>query len=254
MVEPSGSKSGMDNRVLAWRAAMPGSAVACLRDADLDGEWPRNKDLPQTWIKQIAGDHSIQLGWLWSRTEIENYLIDPDVVAPALGSMAPDPARSRSILDRAADRLSAYAAARVALSTSRIPIKTLRNKWGKPRGGDKHPFPESLEKSSCKKYLRKFVRECGQDVVPTEKEVVGRFKALLRDFGENGTRRSEYLHTYSGKDLLIQINGELPSIGFTDFGRFREAILLGIASANQDPAQWVPEWAELRRQVLSFSV
>jgi hypothetical protein len=94
-------------------------------------------------------------------------------ISPALGSKAPDPARYRSILNRAADRLSAYAAARVALSTSRLPIKPLRNKWGKPRGGDKHPFPESLEKSSCRKYLRKFVRECGQDVVPTEKEVVG---------------------------------------------------------------------------------
>ena len=83
MVEPSGSKCGMDHRVLAWRAAMPGSAVACLRDADLDGEWPRNKDRPQTWIKPMAGGHSVQLGWLWSRTEIENYLIDPDVVARA---------------------------------------------------------------------------------------------------------------------------------------------------------------------------
>ena len=71
------------------------------------------------------------------------------------------------------------------------------------------------------------MRECGQDVVPTPTAVVRRFKALLRDFGENGTRRSEYTQTYSGKDLLIQINEELPSIGFSDFGGFREAIASG---------------------------
>ena len=233
---------------------MPGSAVACLRDADLDGEWPREKEHPQPWVERIAGGRTVQLGWLWSRTEIENYLIDPAVVAAALGSKAPEPAQYQRILERAADRLSTYTAARVALSTSRIPIKSLKNKWGKPRGGDRHPFPESLDRSSCRKHLKRIVRDCAQNVVPTENQVIGRFNALRRDFAKNGTRRSDYLHAYSGKDLLIQINEELPSIGFADFGGFREAILLGIASAHQDTAQWVPEWAELRRQVSSFAL
>src|SRR5882724_9783651 len=75
-VEPCGSKSGMDARVLAWRSAIPGSTVAALRDADLDGEWPRDKDQPQPWIKKVVGGQSVPLGWIWSRTEIENYLID----------------------------------------------------------------------------------------------------------------------------------------------------------------------------------
>jgi hypothetical protein len=252
-VEPSGSKFGMDTRVLAWRAASPGSTAACLRDADLAGQWPRDKDRPQEWIKSVAGGQSVNLGWSWSRTEIENYLIDPAVVVAALGHRAPDSGQYREILDRAADRLSSYTAARVALSTSRIAVKQLNNQWGTPRGHDKHAFPKSLEKSSCRKHLRRKVRAYAENVIPTEKQVVGRFKALLHEFGENGIRRSNYLHTYSGKDLLIQIDDELPSIGFNDFGAFREAILLGIRKARyEDMIQWVPEWAELRHQVLEF--
>jgi hypothetical protein len=185
-VEPSGSKFGMDTRVIAWRAANPGAMVACLRDADLDGRWPRERDRPQVWLKKVAGGTSINLGWLWSRTEIENYLIDPAVVVPALGSRAPDPGRYRQILENAADRLSSYAAARVALSTSRIAVRQLKNQWGQPRGHDRHPFPRSLEKSSCRKHLRREVRACAENVVPTERQVVERFKSLLREFGENG--------------------------------------------------------------------
>jgi hypothetical protein len=227
--------------------------VACLRDADLDGEWPRAKDQPQPWNKQVEGGQTVRLGWLWSRTEIENYLIDPKVVSAALGARAPDSIQYQEILDRAANRLSAYAAARVALSTSRIPSKPLNNKWGVPRGGDRHRFPKSLEKSSCRKHVKGLVRECNRSIAPAEKQVLGHFKILLREFEANGVRRSDYLHTYSGKDLLIQINDDLPTIGFADFGGFRETVLKGIDPASQgDVIQWVPEWAELRRQVLGF--
>ena len=76
---------------------------------------------------------------------------------------------------------------------------------------------------------------------------------MLHKFGENGIRRKDYLHTYSGKDLLIQIENDLRKLGFNDFGAFRERILLGIEKTNQDIALWVPEWVELRQQVLSFT-
>ncbi len=150
-VVPSGSKHGMDTRVLAWREATPRSTIACLRAADLDCQWPRDKTRPQSWIKNTAVGRSVNLGWLWSRTEIENYLLDPNVVVGALGLDASTQARYREILDLAADRLSNYVAARVALSTSRVPLKSMKNKWGEQRGGDHHRFPKSLEKSSCKK-------------------------------------------------------------------------------------------------------
>jgi hypothetical protein len=246
-IEPSGSKHGMDTQVLAWRAATPGSVVACLRDADLDSEWPRDRDRPQPWVKKTAGGQSVNFGWLWSRTEIENYVIDPNVVAVALGFDAPTQAQCQEILARAAERVSAYTAARVALSMSRISFKSLLSQW------DRRRIPRSLEKSSYRKHLKRLVRQCSQGVAPTEKQVVGRFKDLLREFGENGLRRSDYLHTYSGKDLLIEMSAELPTIGFADFGGLREAILLAIERADQnDVIQWVPEWAELRRQMLGF--
>ena len=167
--------------------------------------------------------------------------------AAALGLDAPTQAQYRVILDRAAERLSAYTAARVALSVSQISIKSLLSQW------DKRRFSRNLEKSSYRKHLKRLVRECSQSALPSVSQVLGRFKVLLREFEENGIRRGDYLHTYSGKQLLIQISADLPTIGFTEFGAFREAILLATERADQnDVVQWVPEWAELRRQLQGF--
>ncbi len=246
-IEPSGSKHGMDTRVLAWRAATPGSTIACLRDADLDSPWPRERERPQQWVKNTAGGQSVNLGWLWSRTEVENYVIDPNVVASALGFDAPTQTQYQEILVRATERLAAYTAARVALSMNQITFKSLLSQW------DKRRLPRNLEKSAYRKHLKRLMRECGQGSASSEKQVLGRFKVLLREFEENGIRRSDYLHTYSGKQLLIQISADLPTISFADFGSFREAILLAIERADQtDIILWVPEWAEHRRQLVGF--
>ena len=171
----------MDTRVLAWREATPGSTIACLRDADLDCQWPRDKDRPQSWNKNTAGGQSVNLGWLWSRTEIENYLFDPNVVAAALGLDALTQARYRVILDRAAERLSALARPLGSPSVSPIFFKSLLSQW------DKRRFPRNLEKSAYRKHLKRLVRECSQCAVPSVKQVLGvGSKGILREFEENG--------------------------------------------------------------------
>src|SRR5262249_50855238 len=101
-VQPIGSKFGMDSYILARREASPTAAVMGLRDGDFYRDWDAPSDQPVPWSKQRPGGQMERLGWSWARTEMENYLIDPEVVARALGPKAPPPDRYREILDRAA--------------------------------------------------------------------------------------------------------------------------------------------------------
>jgi len=67
-----------------------------------------------------------------------------------------------------------------------------------------------------------------------------------------GVRRRHFLHTYAGKDLLIQMEHDLKSLGFNNFAEFRERILLGIQRTTEDINLWLPEWNALRTEVQSY--
>src|SRR5690348_8792433 len=88
-VEPSGSKNQMEAQILVRRRVSPTSVVMGLRDSDFDRAWTAPSDVPEAWRKDTGGGTGTRLGWRWSRKEIENYLIDPAVVIPALGVRAP---------------------------------------------------------------------------------------------------------------------------------------------------------------------
>src|ERR1700733_1913487 len=108
MVQPIGSKFGMDAYILALRDARPTATVMGLKDGDFYREWDSPSDRREPWLKQRPGGRTDRIGWSWARTEIENYLVDPMVVARALGPKVPPPDRYREILDHAARDISDY--------------------------------------------------------------------------------------------------------------------------------------------------
>ena len=185
--------------------------------------------------------------------EIENYLIDPIVVARALGAKAPPSDVYKETLDRAAREISDYTAARRALSLCRLKVKQLQNKWGTPRGHDRHLFPENLARSSCRKELKRIVRRQTHGTLPEPKHVIAEFRKQLPFHGRTGVLRAHYLHTYAGKDLLVQMDGDLKRLGFGNFGDFRERILIGIRDTPDDIASWLPEWDSLRTVIQTFT-
>ena len=251
-VEPIGSKYGMDAQILVRRDVSPFTTVMGLKDADFYRDWLRPSDTPDPWSKRVAGGLPVRLGWSWARNEIENYLIDPIVVARALGTKAPLPNVYQETLDRAANEISDYTAARTALSLCRLKVKQLQNKWGTPRGHDRHLFPEALARSSCRKEIKRIVKRQTQGALPEPRQVVAEFRKQLPSHGSTGTRRAHYLHTYAGKDLLVQMDGDLKQLGFGNFGDFRERVLIGIRDAPDDIANWLPEWNSLRNEVQTF--
>ncbi len=252
-VEPSGSKHRMEDKILIRRRVSPTSVVMGLRDPDFDRAWTAPSDVPETWSKATGGGPGISLGWRWSRKEIENYLIDPAVVAPALGVRAPPPVQYQQVLDRAADRLSAYTAARVALTRHRIHRRQLPNRWGKPRGSDKYPFPENLKRKECRKRIRWLVALCSSSATLDAAAVLRDFQTQYQQHRPStGLWRMHFLHTYGGKDLLLQMENDLQSFGFYNFAEFRERILLGIRDTSDDIAFWLPEWNALKNEIQTY--
>jgi hypothetical protein len=238
-----GGKYGMGMRILARREAYSSLNVAGLLDGDFHAAWPAPKFAPASWT---SADGGIQFGWRWSRKEIENYLIDPAVVASALGRDAPFARDYEALLREGADEIAAYQAARTALSNCRRQFTDLPSTWSPKR------LPTDVSPAACLTAIREVVARHSAEQAITSDEVTGRFEALSPDFADGGARIEDFLWTFSGDDILMTCANRLNNIGFASPRVFKEKILLGIEASNQDVATWLDEWTRLRQDVLSF--
>lgn len=111
-VRPFGGKYGMGEAIKGGREGIGRQTVFGVLDGDFPKDWSLPTGKPRPW----RASDNVVLGWRWERKEIENYLIDPVVVAKALGIAAPQLVNYKSALEAARDRLMYYQAARAALS------------------------------------------------------------------------------------------------------------------------------------------
>ena len=61
-----------------------------------------------------------------------------------------------------------------------------------------------------------------------------------------------FLHTYGGRDLLLQMENDLQSFGFNNSTEFLERILLGIRDTFDDITFWLPEWNALKNEIQTY--
>jgi hypothetical protein len=193
-----------------------------------------------------VGSDDTHFGWRWTRKEIENYLIDPDVVSRSLGARAPDPNEYRIALERARDRIGTYQAARHALSLSRKRFSPLTNEFGRPRGSEKHLFPDAVDLVGCRSGICDTVAQHGANQLVREDEVLQRFNGLQPSFAPGGSHHGAFLWTYAGKDLLYEMRDELQALGYPSPWVFREHVVVGIEQSTEDVGAWIAEWAALR--------
>ncbi len=242
---PAGGKYGLGERVKARREAMDRATVFGILDGDFVAAWQGTADRPREWH---ASDGS-RLGWRWERKEIENYLLDPYVVEKALREKAPPAAEYRHALSSARDEIATYQAARTALSCSRPRFRPLENAFGKPRGRERYPFPEDLGEEACAKEIRRMVANFCEGQQVGGDEVLARFAALQAEFQVGGSRHTDFLHTFAGKDLLVAMDETLRAFGFDSAWVFREKVLVAIQETDQDIGKWLPEWGSLQQAV-----
>jgi hypothetical protein len=242
-IKPAGSKYGFGQGIRLARAVTPGVMVAGLRDRDFDADETPPVLAPRPWL---VDNNALWLGWYWERTEIENYLADPEVVRRALGARAPNAQSYEATLRESAESIAAYTAARTALSFSRVRFSPLRNAWGKEHGTDDHGFPDQRSAADCRAAICEILatHEATQ-TVPVE-NVLEQFEALLPACQPGGSRFAHFLTFFSGKDLLLGMQDRLAELGLGMPGQFRERILKGIEQAQDDVWHWLPEWKHLR--------
>ena len=249
-VRPGGSIHGMGDRIRAYREVLGGGQVAGVVDGDFRESWPTVRPLEEA--EGWAGSDGETLGWRWSRKEIENYLLDPDVVSRALGERAPDPEAYQAQLDAAAEALVAYEAARTALSICRRRLRPMPTSWGPQRGRERHPFPDDISEAGCRSGLRSTVEEHSEGQAVTPDEVLKRYLDLSPKFAAGAPRRRDFLWTFAGKDLLWVMEAGLKELGLGSGRAFREQVLLGIEKTPDDISTWLPEWEALAAAVQAF--
>ena len=245
-IKPGGSKYGFGQGVrFARMAGGPRSAttIAGLRDRDFDADDTPPVCAPRIW--RVDND-TLWLGWYWERTEIENYLADPEVVSRAVGVRALDAQSYEAALRASAESIADYTAARTALSLARVRFNPLQNAWGKERGANNHSFPDLRVETDCRAAICDILASHKTtQVIPVE-NVLERFDTLLPACRPGGDRFMHFLTFFSGKDLLLGMQDHLAQLGLGTPGQFRERILKGIEQAQDDVWNWLPEWKQLR--------
>lgn len=126
-IVPSGGKDGFPSAVLAARAQIPRTC------AFADNDFPRQ---PDSWTTASDGAEwrvnrenvDVMIGWRWRRKEIENYFIDPSVLARVLTWNDAEKADYEAKLENIFDELSHLTAGRMALTACAASRNRLETK------------------------------------------------------------------------------------------------------------------------------
>ncbi len=242
---PLGSKYGLGDVIKGGRAAIGRETIFGILDGDFPQVWEEPTGAPRQWITSDGRS----LGWRWERTEIENYLVDPKVVAKALGADAPPVVDYTAALEAARDCLTFYQAARAALSERRRRFRPLSCSFGRERGREKHHLPEDTTVEACREGMRGCVGAYNDEQSVTVEEVNAVFDMLIPEFTAGGARYDLYLTAFAGKDILWAMDAAIRAFGFEGTPRFREKVLVGIQNSTDDIGDWLPEWKALQQAV-----
>lgn len=249
-IRPEGGKYGMGNCIKAHREALGQALVLGLLDGDFRSAPGDPTDEPQVWM---ASDKT-RLGWRWERKEIENYLIDPAVVAKSLGDQAPEPGKYQQALESARDKIALYQAARTALSAERPRFKPLSSSFGTGRGKSKYRLPDDLTETGCRAGIQASVADHQATQLVGLDAVVERFDALRPEFAPGGRRYEHFLCYFAGKDLALAAEEDLKAFGFQGGNAFLAKVIQEIARSTDDIGTWLPEWAALQAAVVDPSL
>jgi hypothetical protein len=239
LVLPSGGKDGFSNLIRGWRRQDP---RAC---GIVDGDFPRRPEAwspssepgPRTWIAR-HDDVEVMLGWTWQRKEVENYFLDPDVLARAFRW---GDAKKRDYIERLEgvfDTLGYVTAARMALTACAPRKKRVETRLGLDLGPDR-----------LKEVLRSRAREYSKDAILDEDELIEAFERHAPDCLPGGRFRQHALEVFAGRNVFAKIeqtSGFAPELKNPEM---LQEIVLEALVKDAFPHTWLPEWTALRSAV-----
>lgn len=216
---------------------------ACyLRDRDFDTDPPAVPSEP-------TADHTAQgdvIGWRWSRHEIENYLLEPAIVAQATGWNETDFVHS---LLGAARSLQHYTAARWCVGTARRSLPPLYELSTRPESlKNEIKVPGDLSKQASLGWITDYVGAF------RDKVSLQLVDTTLASTFEQWSRRldlasdpQEVLLCHAGRDLLAALELEIVRHCHGNPVEFRNAIRDWIVANPTLALSSLSEWSALLR-------
>jgi hypothetical protein len=245
-VVPVGEKGSL--RPEASRHRKRGVVASYLRDRDFDFEPSSDGNSgPHQDASSSQGDI---LGWRWQRHQLESYLLDPVIVARALGG---EREAYESALKNAANTIRHYQAARWVVSTARRTLPPLRHLPNRPSElTHELEIPSSVNESECFDWaidhLNKFYKTVQRVMAPRHLKV--HIESRKSFFNQSFPRSAvEALTWCSGKDLLAQLRAWLVEQGYDHPSRFREHLRDWVIDNSTEALKLLPEWDCLRELV-----
>jgi hypothetical protein len=240
------SKYALKSRAQTARRERQREDIFYLRDRDFDFDPPQDPRRPQP---ETDGTGRL-IGWHWSRHEIENYLLEPGLVAAALGW---DLARYSESLCEAARRIRHYQAARWTVGKARrtLPLRPYELPT-KPVevGDDRLPTDLSMDAVNawavghCQGFCDKFQQALQPDRLRTSLE--DQTRVLTAEFL---AAPANALLWCAGKDLLAALRSDMETRRVNGAGAFR-SLMRDWIRRNPDAAlTHLPEWCGFKRIV-----
>lgn len=242
-VRSGGSKNALKPKVVEDRRRNKLSTASYIRDRDFDIDPPAVRVQPQVHERDAKGQ---VLGWFWCRHEMENYLLEPGLVARALNE---DVGLYLSRLLIVACQIIAYQAARAAIGVVRRslpPSYELRTRPVEFKD-DALVLPgdlsaETLSAWACDQADRFRARICPQlEPKAIMEEVERRTKLLARAQQESPT---EILVWFAGKDLLAGLARPewLAPRRLVNAGEMRARLRNWVRDNPDEALDLLPEW------------
>lgn len=236
-IVPSGGKDGFPSAVIAVRAQNP--RICAFADNDFPRQpdsWTTANDAAEWRVNRENGD--VMIGWRWRRKEIENYFIDPEVLASVLKWSGAEKADYTTKLEKLFDTLSHLTAGRMALTACAASRNRLETK-----------LPFTTDAVQVKAELSQRAQKFNQSALVDEQKLLATFDKLLPHCSPGGKFRQAAIDSFAGKDILsrmAQASG-LPDIVKNKTKLFDK--VLDAMDKDRDSHTWLAEWQTVRNVV-----
>lgn len=247
LVERGGSKNALKPQVEEQRRRT-GQVICYLRDRDFDDDPPHDRTRPKAHSERDG----FTLGWAWCRHEMENYLLEPEIVARATGA---DRGEYEAALLDAATRICAYQAARGAIGETRRSLLPPYELNTRPVDIPTDPprIPDALDADTVSRWARDHAGAFRDRVCPqlAPVEIQRCFEERRRVLERARSSVAEVLIWFSGKDLFAALSPWSERRGFPNPGDLRALLRDWMKDHPEDVLAQLPEWRswveELRR-------
>lgn len=237
------SKNALPPRTRQDRNKTPGTYY--LRDRDFDFEPPDDTSSPV--VDEVDKSSSKgPLGWRWCRHELENYLLEPDLVAGALGLDAAARQQYITALCEGAKTIRHYEAARWAVGMARRVLPPAYQLRTRPAEGQKKEWflPNELERDACQDWLLSHVEQFSQRVLPAlaRAQVRAHYERRCELFTDTSLEDHRFvLIWFSGKDLMESVAPHFDKSA----GELRAQVRDWMRENPGDALKALPEWQGL---------